>query len=243
LWQVNTAILIAYGFWVMRGTAYSYSRSTQTRRKGGQLWEDLLRTVSSAGPVLLAGTFLIYGLEWLAVMGFLPTMLVEEYGLNPGRASVLTATMVAANIPGNLFGGWLFHRGCRQWKLIALSSILMGSCSLGIYSSELSFLIRYISCLVFFGAAGLLAASVLGGAPAYAPSPHQVATTYGLIIQGGQLGQAIGPPILALMVSAGGGWKSAPWLLGGAAAVGVAISLGLALLEARQAKLSGNGSG
>jgi MFS family permease len=47
----------------------------------------------------------------------------------------------------------------------------------------------------------------------------------GLLMQGGQLGQVIGPPVLALMVSMGGGWKSAPWLLGGAAAVGVALSL------------------
>ena len=154
LWQINGAILIAYAFWVMSGTANLFGGSTQTRRKGGLPWQDLFRTVSSAGPVLLAGTFLIYGLEWLAVMGFLPTMLIEEYGFNSGRASALTATMVATNIPGNLLSGWLFHRGCRQWKLIALSSILMGSCSLGIYSPALPFLIRYISCLVFWGSAG-----------------------------------------------------------------------------------------
>jgi MFS family permease len=65
----------------------------------------------------------------------------------------------------------------------------------------------------------------------------------GLLMQGGQLGQVIGPPVLALMVSMGGGWKSAPWLLGGAAAVGVALSLGLGVLEKRRVSPLGEAIG
>jgi len=137
------------------------------------------------------------------------------------------------NVPGNLMGGWLLHRGLRRWKLIAFASLVMGACSLGIYASQLPFPARYAGCLLFSLVGGLLPASVLGGAPVYAPSPDQVATTNGLIMQGGQCGQIIGPPILALLVSTGGGWKSAPWLLGSAAAVGVALSFVLAAWEAR----------
>ena len=243
LWQVNAVILIAYAFWVMRGTAHLTGQATGPRRRRGQLWQDLLLTVTSAGPVLLAAIFTTYALQWLAVMGFLPTLLVEEYGLSSGRASVLTAIMVAMNVPGNLMGGWLLHRGFRRWKLIALASIIMGSCSLAIYSPSLPFVTRYMACLLFSGVGGLLPASVLGGAPVYAPTPHQVATTNGLIMQGGQFGQVIGPPALALMVSMGGGWKSAPWLLGGSAAVGVALSLGLAALEARRVHRNRNRPG
>ncbi|HWU40481.1 MAG TPA: hypothetical protein VN203_22765, partial [Candidatus Acidoferrum sp.] len=92
----------------------------------------------------------------------------------------------------------------------------------------------YAACLLFSLIGGLLPASALGGAPVYAPTPQQLATTNGLIMQGGQFGQAIGPPTLALIVSLGGGWKSAPWLLVGSAAVGVALSFGLAALEARR---------
>jgi MFS family permease len=76
-----------------------------------------------------------------------------------------------------------------------------------------------------------LPASVLGGAPVYAPSRHQIATTSGLITQGSQLGQVIGPPVLALIVSAGGGWKAAPWLLASSAVVGVCLAASLGLLE------------
>ncbi len=52
-----------------------------------------------AGPVLLALTFSTYTLQWLAVMGFLPTLMIEEYGLGVGRASVLTALLMAASVP------------------------------------------------------------------------------------------------------------------------------------------------
>jgi MFS family permease len=141
--------------------------------------------------------------------------------------------MVALNVPGNLAGGWLLHRGLRRWKLIAFASSVMGACSLAIYSPVLGFPVRYAACLVFSLIGGLLPASVLGGAPVYAPGPNQVATTNGLIMQGGQFGQIIGPPVLALAVSAGGSWKSAPWLLCGAAVTGIVLSFVLAALEAR----------
>jgi MFS family permease len=234
LWLVNSVILAAYAFWLMKETAHLTGRAAGSRRRRGQVWRDLRLTVTSAGPVLLAAIFTTYALQWLAVMGFLPTLLAEEYGLSPGRASVFTAIMVAMNVPGNLMGGWLLHRGFGRWKLIAFASIVMGACSLAIYSPTLPFAARYTACLLFSLVGGLLPASVLGGAPIYAPNPNLVATTNGLIMQGGQLGQVIGPPVLALMVSMGGGWESAPWLLGGSAAAGMGLSLGLAVLETRR---------
>jgi hypothetical protein len=45
------------------------------------------------------------------------------------------------------------------------------------------------------------------------------------------LGQVIGPPLLAWMVSATGTWQTAPWLLIPAALLGAAMSLVLAVLE------------
>ena len=232
IWQANALILIVYILWVRKKTGYLSGRGQAPEPRRGTLWEDLRLTVTSGGPVLLAAIFTTYSLQWLAVMGFLPTLLADEYGLGPGRASVLTAVMVATNVPGNLMGGWLLHRGFQRWKLIAFGSLVMGGCSLGIYSSDLPFFARYAACLLFSLVGGLVPASVLGGAPVYAPSPNQVATTNGLIMQGGQFGQIIGPPVLALVVSTGG-WKSAPWLLGTAAAVGVGLSFALAAWEAR----------
>ncbi|NWF57291.1 MAG: MFS transporter [Syntrophaceae bacterium] len=233
LWGVNFLILALYALWLLKGTAHLPRQDKGPRRRLKQVWLDLRLTATSPGPVLLGTIFATYTLQWLAVMGFLPTLLVEEFGLSPGRASVFTAIMVAMNVPGNLMGGWLLHRGIRRWKLIAFASIVMGACSVAIYSGGLAFAARYAACLTFSLIGGLLPASTLGAAPLYAPTPRHVATTNGLIMQGGQMGQVIGPPVLALIVSMGGGWKSAPWLLAGAAAAGVALSLGLAILEKR----------
>jgi len=77
---------------------------------------------------------------------------------------------------------------------------------------------------------GLLPASAMSGVPFYAPSPRHIATTNGVLIQGTQLGQVLGPPALAWLVSKTGGWHVAPWLLGGVAAAGAGLGLGLAAL-------------
>jgi hypothetical protein len=45
------------------------------------------------------------------------------------------------------------------------------------------------------------------------------------------LGQVIGPPLLAWMVSATGTWQTAPWLLIPAALLGASLALVLAVLE------------
>ncbi|MBN2125562.1 MAG: MFS transporter [Deltaproteobacteria bacterium] len=234
LWQINAGLLALYALCLARRTSNPIPEPGQGRPKLARVWRDMRAISTSAGPLLLAVIFSTYTLQWLAVMGFFPTLLIENFGLGSGTASILTALMVAINIPGNLAGGWLLHRGLRRWKLIALASLVMGLSSLGIYSTEIPLVLRFAACLVFSCVGGILPASVLSGAPAHAPAPQMVATTNGLIMQGSQLGQMIGPPALALIVSGPGGWQAAPWLLILAAAIGIGLSLALAVLEKRR---------
>ncbi len=192
---------------------------------------DMLTTSTAPGPFLLALIFSTYTLQWMAMMGFLPTLLVETYRMSSGQASVLTALVVAMNVPGNLAGGWLMSRRAGRRHLIVSAGLVMGLCSLAIYGEGFSFWVRFWGCLLFSGAGGLLPAAVISGAPVHAPRPDLVATTNGLIMQGSQLGQMVGPPALALVVSGFGGWEAAPWLLCTSAAFGIALSAVLALLE------------
>ena len=231
LWQINAMILIFYAVLVARATKCLATQSLPGRIRLGKLMQDLKLTATSLGPVVLALIFGAYTVQWFAMMGFLPTMLIEDHGLSMNRAAVLTAIAVALNVPGNLLGGWLLQRGCRRSRLIASANLIMGTCSLGIYSQSLPFWMQYSACLFFTVSGGLLPASVLGGAPVYAPNRELVATTTGLIMQGSQLGHAMGPPVLAVIVSHFGGWHASPLLLGAAALTGISLSLVLAKLE------------
>jgi MFS family permease len=233
-WQVNAALLGLYTVVLARRMLGPGTGGKSGNAEPRHLLKDVWQTATSSGPLLLAIIFGTYSVQWLAVMGFLPTLLMESRDLGAGAASVLTAIMVAMNVPGNLAGGWLLHRGTPGWSLIAGASLTMGICSVAIFTPGFPFWAQCLGCLLFSSAGGLLPASVIGEAPRYAPTSRLVATTNGLITQGSQLGQVIGPPLVAFAVSAGGGWHSAPWVLGGAAFLGAALSLPVAALERRR---------
>jgi predicted MFS family arabinose efflux permease len=78
--------------------------------------------ITSPAALLLAAVFAAYAAQFLAVFGFLPTLLSEQGGVSPGTASDLTACAVAANIPGNVVGGALRARGVPRWILICGAS-------------------------------------------------------------------------------------------------------------------------
>jgi MFS family permease len=234
LWQANAGILTAYALFVAFSTRRLSVPSGGRALRLHQLWDDMRTTSTSTGPLLLATTFSTYTLMWLAVMGFLPTLLIEGYGVKPDQASFLTALMVAMNVPGNLVGGWLLQRGLRRSGLIISAIVIMGLCSMTIYSPSLPFFARYVACLAFSACGGALPASIMSGVPVHSPEPGLMGTMNGLIMQGSNLGQVIGPPTLALIVSSTGNWEAASWFLGGTALVGVLLALRLARLERRQ---------
>jgi len=100
----------------------------------------------------------------------------------------------------------------------------MGACEIGIFTDALPDAARYGLCIVFSGFGGLLPASVLAAAPVVAPSSAQLATTSGMFMQGSNIGQMIGPPLVATVVAAMGSWQGGLWALVAAAGVGVAMA-------------------
>lgn len=232
LWQINAVILIAYTFLLAKKTSHiQFMNPSSNRPRIDKLVKNIIRTSTCAGPLLLSLIFFTYALQWLAVMGFLPTLIIEKYGFPKGLASLLTAFMVFINIFGNLAGGRLLRRGIKRWKLIAFASCIMGASSIAIYSAESNFILNYTGCLIFSVFGGLIPASILSAVPVYAPSKNLIATTNGLVIQGGQTGQVMGPPILAFLVSQTGSWSCGSWFLGSVALIGVVLSLCLSRLK------------
>ena len=72
------------------------------------------------------------------------------------------------------------------------------------------------SCLLLAGVGGVVAEAAFAAAPSLAPSPAQVGTINGILVQASNLGQFLGPPVLAAVVSGFGRWESALWMMVGA---------------------------
>ena len=65
-------------------------------------WPTRLRhTLSSRGPWLIAASFAMYSSQWLAVIGFLPSIYTQA-GVSGAATGVLTALAAAVNMVGNI---------------------------------------------------------------------------------------------------------------------------------------------
>ena len=89
-------------------------------------WEQRLRqTLSASGPWLVAMSFAVYAGQWLAVIGFLPTIYLQA-GVSGAATGVLTALAAAVNMLGNLAAGRLLHAGVRPTRLLNIGFVAMG---------------------------------------------------------------------------------------------------------------------
>lgn len=233
LWVANGCLVVSYGLFLAWLTSRREGFAAPVRTGRPPLLAGIGKILSRPGPALLGVAFTAYALQFMAVVGFLPTLLIEELGLGGSRAAVLTALVAFVNAPGNLAGGWLLQKGVRRAVLLVLAGLTLALCGLGIYSDGLGGFWRYLLCLVFSAVGGIYPASLIAGSQLHAPEPALVGTTNGLVMQGGSIGSLIGPPLLATAVSLAGGWSGGSWVLAGAATLTVILGLILGLVEAR----------
>lgn len=209
-----------------------FASASLQRHKG---LADIRGALHQPVPWLLTMAFAAYALQFFAVVIWLPTFLQEQRSFSPGTISLLTALVIAVNVPGNLAGGALLHRHVDRGRLIAAASLIMGMTSLGIFSEALSDPVRYLCCLILVGVGGTIPVAVLSSSVVLATSPQQIGTLQGLYLQGSNLGQFIGIPLIAAIVAASGRWQSALIVTATASAAGVALGL----LVARSGKQRG----
>ncbi|WP_448192371.1 MFS transporter [Azospirillum sp. sgz301742] len=183
----------------------------------------------------LALGFAGYTFQWISLMVWLPSFLIQDKGLSGATATLLTAAVVAANVPGNILGGWLMQRAMpRGWLLTGASAVMAVSAPLALAGVGPDGF-RFALCLLFSFAGGLLPAASFSGAAAHAPSPRHVGSASGMVVQGSNLGQFVGPPVVAALVSAAGGdWRAASVAL--AAAAGCSAMLGLLVVRLESGK-------
>jgi len=223
LWLGMAALLAGIALLVHRRMPHP---ATSASAASGHLLHDIATTVKAPGPLLLALLFIPYSSGYAALTGFLPTLLIERMALSPGTAGMLAAAVAGANILGNLASGPLLRWGVPRWGAMATTSTVFAAAAFGIFAPGMPGGAAYGLCLVFSAFGGLLPSCVLGGAAIFAPERRLVPVTLGLLMQGSNLGQLIGPVAVGAAVVAFG-WEGARLVLVPLSLVGVLLALAL----------------
>ncbi|MGC5428251.1 MFS transporter [Aeromonas veronii bv. sobria] len=173
--------------------------------------------------------FTLYSLMLWALFVWLPTMLQGSPGIGQSQIALLSALAVAvvANIPGNLMGAWLLRRGVARDRLISWALGLMALCGMLAFWPGLSPWWAYGLCLALSLAGGMAPPAILSSAQGVSQGPVQLAIVQGFFVQLANLGQLLGPLLLAALMTDSGHWGSARWLfLGGLLLVALLYAAG-----------------
>lgn len=161
------------------------------------------------GPWLLAAIFALYAGQYLAVVGFLPLILVEADGLSAPAAATLSALVVLANVLGNTAAGFVLRTGAPPHRLLVGASIAMAAGAALVFFAASGASLRLAGGLLFSAVGGLIPGSLFALAPEHAPRPQLLSSVNGLMMQGSAAGQFALPPLAAAVAAAGGRWSAA----------------------------------
>jgi cyanate permease len=188
-------------------------------------------TLAHGGPWLVGLAFGAYTSQWLAVIGFLPTIYAQA-GVGAAAMAVLTAAAAAANIIGNVASGRLLQRGVAVPVLLGTGFVTMALAALTAFAlpgeGAATAALRYAAVLLFSAAGGLIPGTLFSLALRVAPGEHAVASTVGFMQQWSAAGQFAGPPLVAAVAVAVGGWQFTGLATGFVAALGLLATAGLA---------------
>ena len=229
------------GVWVLLGLVSAICAvllwrcvATVPVAKGGDgFGPRLLRTLRAPGPWLAAVAFFLYSGQWLAVVGFLPTI-YKDAGFSAGAIGLLSALAAGIIMSGNIGAGRLLARGAVPGVVLASGYIFMGLGAALAFGLQGHPLWQYAGVLLFSSVGGLIPGTLFGMSMKLAPTTDTVSTTVGWMQQWSSLGQFAGPPVVAALAVWAGGWHQT-WIVSAACAlVGVSLAVLLQRLWQRR---------
>ena len=184
LWLATGITPVGYAFvvWAIA------PRPPASAMSGGGALADVGLVLRAPGPVLLALTFGFYSLQYHALTGLLPTLLVERLGLSIGAAGALSALAIVGNGFGALAAGYLVRRGFRLWAMMAAGFGVYGLAAFGIFAPSMP--VAGVAGLAALSLAftGIMPALVYMAAPAFSPRAALLALTLAIVVQASHLG-------------------------------------------------------
>lgn len=203
LWLAIVVATLACVAWITSQSRHYATVTSGTARPLSSVKTALAQPI----PWWLGAAFAVYTLQFSAVMIWMPTYMKDERGIGTAAGALLTALFVAVNVIGAIYGSRLVHRNASRGRMIIGTFIGLAICAVGIFSTGLPDLARYAAAVAFSIVAGLIPAAVLSAGSRYAHSPAEVGTILGLIVQISNVGQFLGPPLAATMVTMTGRWE------------------------------------
>jgi CP family cyanate transporter-like MFS transporter len=206
-WWFLFALLSLGMAWIIRRSVDVDPPVSDTPFFSAAIWQRLRQTLGARGPWLIALMFCVYSSQWLAVVGFLPSIYAAA-GVHGASLALLTTLAAAVNLLGNMMSGRLLHRGWAHGQTLLLGYVSMALGSwLAFADIASSPWLRYAGVLLFSSIGGLIPGTLFSLAVRLAPAPNLVASTVGWMQQLSASGQFIGPPIAAALAMAVGGWQ------------------------------------
>ena len=206
-WWLLAGVSLAMALWLAR--AVPDLQPPPVAAGGLSWWRRLRLTLGTAGPWLVALTFAVYSGQWLAVIGFLPTVYLQA-GVSGALTGLLTALVAAANIAGNIGAGRLLHAGVPPARLLRTGFVAMALAAAAAFAAidgaTLPPALRYGAAVVFSMVGGLIPATLFSLAVRLAPSEQTLSSCIGWMQQWSAFGQFAGPPLVAWVAGRSGGW-------------------------------------
>ncbi len=177
------------------------------------------RLVISADALLVGLAFALYAGQWLAVVGFAPSLFADRHA-TPMLSGSLSALIALANILGSLAAAAVLHRGGRLGPLLVTGYAGMTLMAFAAFSPLLaaSPAQQYLAILLFSAFGGLLPGCLFLLAVRSAPDEGLIASTVGQVQQMTSLGMCLLPPLVAKASALAGGWQATWWISGLASA-------------------------
>jgi predicted MFS family arabinose efflux permease len=222
-WWLFAAVSLGMAAWLWRSVPADLTADAALAGQGAL--QRLRRTLSAPGPWWVALSFGMYSGQWLAVVGFLPSIYAAA-GVSGALLGVLTALAAAVNMLGNIASGRFLQRA---WAPRATLWLGFGAMALGSTVAFASFTeglpwLRFAGVLLFSGVGGLVPGTLFSLAVRLAPGEQQVTTTVGWVQQLSALGQFVGPPVVAAVAARAGGWQFTPLVSVGCCVVGAGLA-------------------
>lgn len=187
-------------------------------------------TLSARGPWLVALCFALYSGQWLAVIGFLPSVAAQG-GQSGAGVAWLLALVALVNMIGNIAAGRLLQRGVPARSLLftgfaamAVGAVLAFADIAWSQNPDGVLAVRYLGLLLFSTVGGVIPGTLFSVAVQVAPNESCVSTTVGWVQQLSALGQFLGPPLVAWVAASTGGWHWTWAVTGSLCGLGALVS-------------------